>query len=122
MNINIKTTTISMTPAISDYIDKHLVLIKKFLDSDPSAKCDLEIAKTSNHHKHGDIFKAEMHIIAKDQNIYVNVEKEDLYAAIDILRDEVLRKLKSEKDKKRSLVKKGGAMVKDFIKGLRNKK
>lgn len=122
MNINIKTTTISMTPAISDYIDKHLSSVKKFLDSDPTAKCDLEIAKTSNHHKHGDIFKAEIHIVAKDQNIYVNVEKDDLYTAIDILRDEVLRKLKSEKDKKRSLVKKGGAMVKDFIRGLRNKK
>ena len=30
-----------------------------------------------------------------NQNIYVNVEKDDLYAAIDIVRDEVIRKLRA---------------------------
>lgn len=118
MNINIKTTTISLTPSISDYVEKHLVSVKDFLKNDSTAKCDLELAKVSNHHKHGDIFKAEIHIIAKDQNIYVNVEKEDLYAAIDILRDEVIRKLKSVKDKKISLIRRGGARMKNFIKGF----
>lgn len=122
MNINIKTTTISMTPAISEYIDKHLDSVKKFLESDPTAKCDLEIAKTTNHHKNGDIFKAEMHIVAKDQNIYTSVEKDDLYAAIDILKDEVIRKLKSEKSKQRSFLRKGGAKIKDLLKGITNRR
>ncbi len=118
MKINIKTTTISLTPAISDYVEKHVETIKKFLQDDPTAQCDIELAKTTNHHKHGDIFKAEIHIVAKDQNIYSSVEKEDLYMAIDEARDEVVRKLKSEKDKKRSLSREGGAEVKNIIKGL----
>ena len=122
MNINIKTTTISMTPAIAEYIDKHLDSVRKFLESDPTAKLDLEIGKTTNHHKNGDIFKAEMHIIAKDQNIYTSVEKDDLYTAIDILRDEVIRKLKSEKSKQRSFLRKGGAKLKDILKGFTNKR
>ena len=111
-----------MTPAISEYIDKHLDSVKKFLESDPTAKCDLEIAKTTNHHKNGDIFKAEMHIVAKDQNIYTSVEKDDLYAAIDILKGEVIRKLKSEKSKQRSFLRKGGAKIKDLLKGITNRK
>lgn len=118
MNINIKTTTISLTPAISEYVDKHLDVIKRFLQDDPTVQFDLELAKTTNHHRQGDIFKAEIHIVAKDQNIFASVEKEDLYAAIDIVRDEVLRKLKSTKDKRQSLVRRGGAQVKDFIKGF----
>ncbi len=118
MNINIKTTTISMTPAISEYVEKHLDAVKRFTQDDPTAKCDLELAKTTNHHKHGDIFKAEIHIIAKGQNIYASVEKEDLYMAIDVLKDEVLRQLKTSKDKKQSMLRRGGAKVKNIIKGM----
>lgn len=121
MNINIKTTTISMTPAISEYVEKHLDVVKRFTQDDPTAKCDLELAKTTNHHKHGDIFKAEIHIVAKGQNIYASVEKEDLYMAIDVLKDEVLRQLKSSKDKKQSMLRRGGAKVKNIIKGIWSK-
>lgn len=118
MNINIKTTTISLTPAISEYVEKRLRSIENFLQNDTTAQCDIELAKTTNHHKQGDIFKAEVHIIAKDINIYASVEKEDLYAAIDIVKDEVVRKIKSSKDKKQSLVRRGGAQVKNILKGF----
>ena len=86
MNINIKTTTISLTPAISEYVEKRLRSIEAFLQDDTTAQCDIELARTTNHHKQGDVFKAEVHIVAKDINIYASVEKEDLYAAIDIVR------------------------------------
>lgn len=114
MNINIKTSTISLTPAISDYVEKRMAPIKKFLEDDTTAQCDLELAKTTNHHKHGDIFKAEIHIVGKDKNIYTSVEKEDLYVAIDLVKDEVIRKLKSSKDKNQSLLRRGGAQVKKY--------
>ncbi len=110
-----------MTPAISDYVEKHLGSIEKFLENDPTVKFDLELAKTTNHHRQGDIFKAEIHIIAKGENIYASVEKEDLYAAIDLVRDEVVRQLKSGKEKRLTSAKKGGAKVKSFIKGLLRK-
>ena len=118
MNINIKTSTITLTEAISDYVEKRMAPIKKFLEDDTTAQCDLELAKTTNHHKHGDIFKAEIHIVGKDKNIYASVEKEDLYVAIDLVKDEVLRKLKSSKDKSQSLLRRGGAQVKNIIKGF----
>lgn len=122
MNINIKTTTISLTEAISDYVEKRLRPIESFLAGDTTAQCDIELAKTSNHHKQGDIFKAEVHIIGLNTNIYASVEKEDLYAAIDIVKDEVMRKLISGKDKRRSLIRRGGARVKDMLKGFWPKK
>lgn len=118
MNINIKTTTISLTPAISDYVDKKLVPVKQFLEGDTTVQCDIELAKTSNHHRQGDIFKAEVHIVGKGIDIYASVEKEDLYAAIDEVKDEVLGQLKSQKDKRKSMVRRGGAQVKEIIKGL----
>lgn len=118
MNIQIKTTTISLTPAISEYVEKRLNGIEKFFQDDSTLKFDLELAKTTNHHKNGDIFKAEAHLIAKDVNIYSSVEKEDLYVAIDALKDEVLREIKNSNSKRRSFIRRGGAQIKNIMKGI----
>ncbi len=116
MKINVKTTTLSLTPAISQYVEKRFETFEKFFKDDSTVKFDLELARTSNHHKNGDIFRAEIHIVAKNKNLYASSEKEDLYTAIDEVRDEVLRKVKSSNDKNRSLMRKGGAKIKSLLK------
>lgn len=118
MNINIKTTAITLTPAISDYTNKRLDKISSLLQNDPSVQCHVELAKTTGHHNKGDIFKAEIHLVGPGKNIYVSVEKDDLYAAIDIARDEVVNKLSSEKSKRVSMLRKGGAKIKAMMKGF----
>ncbi len=121
MKINIKTTVLDLTPAISDYVEKRFEAIEKFFADDSTAQFDIELARTTNHHKNGDIFRAEIHIVAKGVNTYASAEKEDLYIAIDTVRDEVLRKVKSSNEKHRSLVRRGGARIKNIIKGLWSK-
>ena len=118
MNIKIKTTGISLTPAISEYADKRLIKISKIIGGDPSYICDLELAKTTNHHKNGDIFRAEMHIVGKGKDLYASAEDADLYAAIDAMRDEIIRELHASKGKSLSFVRKGGAQVKAMMKGM----
>src|SRR4051812_13663570 len=87
MKINIKTTNITLTEAISDYTSKRFDAIEKYFQNDPTAQADIELAKTTNHHKNGDIFRAEIHITAKDKNLYASAEEADLYKAIDMVRD-----------------------------------
>ncbi|MES2215948.1 MAG: ribosome-associated translation inhibitor RaiA [Patescibacteria group bacterium] len=118
MKINIKTTSISSSQAISDYVDKRLSKISKIIGNDPSIQCDIELAKTSNHHNKGDIFRAEIHIVGAGKNLYAASEKSDLYAAIDDVQDEIRRELKSKKDKDVSLIRRGGAQVKAMMKGV----
>lgn len=118
MNINIKTSSISLTPSISDYVDKRFQTIKNFFEGDSTAICDVELARTTSHHKAGDIFRAEIHIVAKDKNLYASSEQEDLYKAIDMVRDEMLREIKTSKSKGQSMLRRGGARVKDMIRGL----
>ncbi|MFA6405054.1 MAG: ribosome-associated translation inhibitor RaiA [Candidatus Paceibacterota bacterium] len=118
MNINIKTTNVTLTSAISDYVEKRLKKISKLLNHDGSAQCDVELAKTTEHHQKGEIFKAEIHIVGIGKNIYASSDNIDLYSAIDSVRDEILRELKSNKEKRLSFVRRGGAQVKAMIKGL----
>ncbi len=118
MNINIKNTNMVLTGAIYGYVAKRLDAIEKLFKNDPSAQCDIELAKTTEHHKTGDIFRAEIHIIAKNKNHYASAEEKDIYRAIDVVRDEMLREVRSLKAKKISLVRRGGARIKNIIKGL----
>jgi len=118
MNTNIKTTNIVLSPAISEYVTKRLEKIEKIVREDPSARCDVELAKTTDHHQKGEIFRAEIHIVAKNLNIYVSSEKDDLFTAIDSVKDETLQELISKKGKKISLIRRSGTRVKNMLKGL----
>lgn len=113
MNIIIKGSHIEITEAISEYLDKKLQGIEKFLDVD--AKVEADLGKTTNHHKHGDIFRAELNITNKGEYTRVVEESEDLYSAIDKVKDEAFIVLGSKKDKKRSLFKKGALKIKNIF-------
>jgi ribosomal subunit interface protein len=118
MNIHIKTIGISLTPSISDYVNKRLESTERFLVNDPSADCAVEVGKSTKHHKNGDVFRAEIHIVAAHRDIYAKSEQSDLYAAIDAVRDEVMHRLTSDKGKRLSRIRRGGTVVKNMIKGL----
>ncbi len=118
MNTNIKTTNITLTDAIAAYVTKRLTKAEKILETDTSVQCDIELARTTAHHNKGDIFKAEAHIVGNGINVYHSSEKEDLYAAIDEMRDGVLRELKSHRSKNMSRIRRGGAAIKSMMRGL----
>jgi ribosomal subunit interface protein len=119
MNIHIKTTKITLTDAISEYVNKRLDKIEKLTSDDPSAQCDVELGRTTAHHHKGDVFKAEIHLVgANGLNIYTSIEGEDLYAAVDQVRDAVVRDFTSTRKKQSSRIRRGGARIKQMMKGL----
>lgn len=119
MRHNTKTTNIELTPAISDYLDKRLSALDKFISpDDESAHCQVEIGKTTRHHKQGDVFKAELNLHIAGKNLYANAEKDDLYAAIDEVKDEMVRQITQHKDKNTTLTRKGALAIKNIIKGF----
>ncbi len=118
MNTNIKNTNLMLSEAVSEHVSKRLEKISVLLEGDPTAQCDIELARTTDHHNKGDIFRAEIHIVAAGKNLYAASEKEDIYMAFDDARDEILRELKSSREKKVSLIRRGGSKVKAMMKGL----
>ncbi len=119
MQKNIKATNFELTPAISDYIEKRFAVFDRFIPVDiDGAKCDVEVAKTTRHHKQGDVFKAEVHLVFSGKNFYGTAEKNDLYSAIDVVRDEIVRSLSTSKDKNMSLMRKGALAMKNVLKGI----
>ena len=118
MNTRVKGTNITLTPAISAYVDKRIAKLGKLVGGDPSIMCDVELGKTSAHHQKGDIFRAEIHVVGAGLDAYASAEHEDLYAAIDEVRDDIVRDLRAKKGKRLSYIRRSGARVKDMVKGL----
>ena len=116
MKINTKATNITLTSDISSYLSKHLAVIEKLVSD--TAMCDVEVGKTTMHHKTGDVFMAEINIVVEGKSFYAKAEREDLYAAIDQVRDEIFRMLTDYKAKRKTLVRRGGAMIKNMLKGF----
>ena len=118
MKHNIKTTNIFLTPAIVDYVEKRLSHLDKFItpEEESSVMCYVDIGKTTKHHKAGDYFRAELNLHIGGKALRAEAEMDDLYAAIDAVRDEMTREITSYKDKKQGLLKRGRAKIKQIIK------
>ena len=119
MKINIKATGITLTPAISEYIHKKIVVIEKYLTKENTeTMVQMEVGKSTHHHKSGPVFRAEIRLVSGNIDLYAVSEQEDLYAAIDIVKDEIVHSLTHEKGKRQTLARRGAEMLKSIIKGL----
>ncbi len=119
MKINIKATGTTLTPSISEYINKKVDMLDKFFEG-KEVLVNVEVGKISKHHKSGDIFRAEIHIADGGQEYYAVAEAEDLYAAIDEVKDEIVHELTSKRRKSLHLFRRGGAQIKNLMKGIIN--
>lgn len=120
MNIKIKTTGISLTDNIQDYLTKKITQIEQSIGGNKDTMlCEVELAKTTGHHKQGDIYKAELNVQMEGKHFYARSEQENLFAAIDIVKDEMIQELKRSRSKEITLVRKGGLKIKQILKGLK---
>jgi putative sigma-54 modulation protein len=117
MNINIKATNMELTDALSDHVNKRLSSLEKFVKTG-SISGYVEVGKTTNHHKQGDVYKAELDININGERFFAMSEQSDLYTAIDDAKEEIARKITHNKDRKQTLFKRGAASVKKMIKGI----
>ena len=115
----IKGTGIGLTPAIEAVVDKVAAALDKYVESDDtSALAEVEVGRTTNHHKSGDIFRAEINFSSRLGSFRAESEKEDLYAALYAVKDELVETLRSKKAKRVDFVRRSGLAMKNMLKGL----
>ncbi len=119
MHIIITGIHVEITDAIRTYTLTKLDAIKKYVPrDDTSAKLSVELSKTTAHHAHGDIFQAEAQIHIRGKESTVRATENDLYKAIDVLKDMITREMVSHKNKEQSRMRRGASHVKALLKRL----
>lgn len=101
MQIVIKGTNMELTEAIKDYVNEKVGSLEKYFDGILEARVDVGII--SHHHQKGDIFRAEVNLEVPQKHVLrAEAEREDLYAAINEVKDELQLQLKKFKEKLRA--------------------
>ena len=118
MDIRIKTTDYEITPEVSAYLDERIAALEKFLTGDPEiTRCEVERGRAAGRPRHGaNIWFAEISVIQPGMTrVHARNNAQSINAAIDDVKEEVERQLRSEKKLHIRLMRKTGAAVKSWM-------
>jgi len=99
MIINIKGTGMDLTEPMKEYATEKIGGLVKYFDNIQNA--DIDIGMRSSHHNNGKIYFAEVNISIPGKLIRVEKDAEDLYKAIDKVKDHFKVELEKMKGKMR---------------------
>ncbi len=101
MKVTIKATNLELTPAIKKAIEEKIATLDKFIShTDTSVEVFFEVAIETRHRKKGKIYYAEADIKVSGKIIRSEAREENIYKAINTVKDELQRLLKKRKEKK----------------------
>src|SRR3989338_9342244 len=78
---------------------------------------DVELGRTTRHHEKGDVFFAEINIHRGKESFRAVADRTDIMSAIDGMRDAIVGELVSDKEKRQSLLRRGGQVAKAALRG-----
>lgn len=103
---------------LKDYAEEKIGGLKKFLeDIDLGGNrvvARIELAKTTQHHQQGDIYKAEVNLQLPKKMFRSVVESDDIYKAIDDVKDELKIMINEYKTEKIDQTRRGSKVIKDL--------
>jgi putative sigma-54 modulation protein len=104
MKITISGSQLETTEAMHKYVEKKFASLEKFFNKILDVKVILGLE--THHRLKGEIFFAECKMQVPGKDLFAKKTAKDIYAAVDIVRDELEAELKKYKQKLRGNVKK----------------
>ncbi len=112
--ITLKATNIELTDEMETYVNKRVQSLDKYLSS--GELVHVEVGKNTNHHKNGDVFRAEVRLTYQSKHLYAVSEKGDLFSAIDEAKDDMVGLITSRKERVKAEFRRGAQKVKNLMK------
>lgn len=113
--INLKATSIELTPELTALVDQKILPLEKFLPSgEVDLKCEIELERMTDQQS-GKIFRAEINLYVDGTLYRAEATEDQMEKAIDTMRDEVKKEIRRANAKKESLMKRGARKIKDMI-------
>jgi len=99
--MNLKATKLEMTEAIAAYAQEKIDMLDKFLGDIQVLNLDVELEKSVGSQNKGEIFRAEINLEIPGELLRVEKTEDDLYKAIDKVKDHMEEVIISYKEKLR---------------------
>jgi putative sigma-54 modulation protein len=103
MRIGITATRLVLTPSLKSYIGEKIGVVEKILgrlEKGGELELFFEIARTTRHHRHGEVFYAEATLDLPGKTIRIEEYDEDAHIAIDRVKDRLKLDIKKYKEKR----------------------
>ncbi|MFA6429278.1 MAG: ribosome-associated translation inhibitor RaiA [Patescibacteria group bacterium] len=97
MTINITHRGMELTPAIKQYVEEKIVSLEKY--NKTIQHVDVEVGLANHHHHKGDIYQCKVVIQLEGDVMQMERDAEDLYKAIDKVRDHLRVELSERKER-----------------------
>lgn len=97
MTINIRAMGMELTPAIRQYVEEKFESLDKFARI---TQIDVDLGMDSQHHQKGNIYACSATVQIPGDVLKIQRETEDLYKAIDKVKDHLREMLAQLKEKK----------------------
>jgi len=105
MKINLKATKLEMTDAIANYVQTKMDMLEKYLGTTKITNCDVEVERMVSGQNKGDVFRMEVNLEVPRELLRVEKTENDLYKAIDKVKDHlegvIIKYKEKARDKKR---------------------
>ncbi len=100
MTINIRAVGMELTPAIRQYVEEKMMDLEKFATHTLQImQIDVEVGRDTNHHHKGDVHICSAKVDIPGDMLKIERSEEDLYKAIDKVRDHLRETLSQRKEK-----------------------
>ncbi len=114
LKIDISSKDLKLTDAIIAGVEKKIGGLDKYLqNSGGPVEVRVEVFKSSNHHKKGEIFEVVANLKLKGTLIRVETAATELYKAIDLAKDELKREITKRKAEKIDVRRSGSRTAKE---------
>ncbi|MCR4260797.1 MAG: ribosome-associated translation inhibitor RaiA [Candidatus Colwellbacteria bacterium] len=100
MQINIKSSELDLTDPLKKYIETRMESLSKYLrrfDAD-LVRAEVEVARTTQHHRHGEVYYAEVNLTLPGKLIRATHEGTDVRECIDKVKDVLKGEIDKYKD------------------------
>ncbi len=100
MQVTIKATKIELTDEMKQYIYKKMDMLDKYLGQIKVVNCSVEVELAVGAQNSGKIYRAEVNLQVPGKLLRVDKMEEDLFKAIDKVKDHLEVIIKRYKEKK----------------------
>lgn len=87
MQITFRYDHLDQTPALEAHVIKKMMSIEHLVAGYPDARADVAFERTTGHHRSGDVFKVQIHLVIAGHTFDVDAQGDDVYAVVDEVRD-----------------------------------
>ncbi len=118
MKYTTKATDMALSASVEEYVGKKMAALDKIAAHfDGMVKAEVEVGRTTRHHRTGDVFRVEIMIHVKKKDLRAEATGKTVLEAMDKAQEDMRTELERFKEKSVDSVKTGGRGIKKMIKG-----